>query len=319
MKNRIKTSSKLLLSAVILSTLTACGSGGSGTTTPTPTGLNGIVINNSNYQSAFQTGVTGSFKLALQLMFAGSNIDTSRLILSSNTTSTLSYACDNQGGTLQVTNLGNNTEEWVFSDCEIADVSPSTHFQGIATIESILNSGDENNVGSYLHNWDLTQNIAFSNFIQTYPSVNGPSSRANGNIVLDSSNNLTSRINRSAMRSSNLTFDSTSVADVTSVYAFSDIYYDLQENIDTEYLQSDIDFTANITGIGDAELITTTPLQFNETGVLLSGTGIVNTGNSSARMVATGNDNVEISLDPENDGSYESPISTTWSAIGGGE
>jgi len=168
--------SKLLLSAVILSTLTACGSGGSGTTTPTPTGLNGIVINNSNYQSAFQTGVTGSFKLALQLMFAGSNIDTSRLILSSNTTSTLNYACDNQGGTLQVTDLGNNTEEWVFSDCEIADVSPSTHFQGIATIESILNSGDENNVGSYLHNWDLTQNIAFSNFIQTYPSVNGPSS-----------------------------------------------------------------------------------------------------------------------------------------------
>ena len=121
------------------------------------------------------------------------------------------------------------------------------------------------------------------------------------------------------MRSSNLTFDSTSVADVTSVYAFSDLYYDLQENIDTEYLQSDIDFTANITGIGDAELITTTPLQFNETGVLLSGTGIVNTGNSNARMVATGNDNIEISLDPENDGSYESPISTTWSAIGGGE
>lgn len=321
MNNKIKTSYKLLLTTVILSTLTACGSGGGADTsvvTGTPS-LNGIVVNNSNYESAFRTGVTGSFKLALQLMFAGNKINTSRLILSSNTTSTFSYACDNQGGTFQVTDLGNNTEEWVFSDCEIAEVSPATHYQGIFTIEHITNSGEEADVGSQLHNWNVTQNIVYNDFIQTYPSVNGPSSRANGNVVLDSSNNLTSRVNRTAMRSSNLTIDSTSVADVTTTYAFSDIYYDLQDNLDTDYLQSDIDFTANITGIGDAELMTSSPLQFDDVGVLLSGTGIVDTGSSKARMVATGGDNVEISLDPENDGTYESPISTTWSAIGGGE
>lgn len=317
MSNIIKTPYKLLLSSILCATLAACGSGGgSDTSAISSGGLNGIVITSNNYQSAFRTGVTGSFKLALKLMFAGSIVDTSRLILSSNIANTLTYACDNQSsGTLQVTDLGNNTKEWVFDDCQVGDNATGTHYQGIAVVETIVNSGNESNIGSNLDDWNITQYLAFSNFIQTYPVVNGSSSRANGNIVLETYNDVVADVNSSTMRSTNLMLDSTNVSDVTTNYSFSDIFYDLKEDLSDESLQSNIDFTANITGIGDIELMTNPVLQFDNEGTLLSGTGYVTTGNSKAQMSATGNDTVSIALDADNDGMYETSIPTTWCVL----
>ena len=320
MNNRIKTSSKLIMASILSTILVACGSGGGTDTGATnTTGLNGIVINNSNYESAFKTGVTGSFNLALNLMFSGDDIETDNLVLSSFTSTTRNYDCYNQGGTMQKTELGNNTTELVFDDCLITEFGSSSHHQGITTIKTVLNSGDGNNLDSYLHNWDITQTVTFNDYTETSPAVNGTSVRANGGMILESSNNLEDEVNRTAMRSTNLVLDSTDVSDVVTTYAFSDIYYDLQEDIVDDSLQSEFDFTANITGLGDVDMVTNPVLQFDDVGTLLSGSGFVTTGNSVGRMVATGNDNIEISLDPENDGTYESPILTTWSAIGGGE
>jgi hypothetical protein len=319
MNFKIKKSYKLFLAGLLCTTLTACGGGGGSdpVISNNNNGLNGVVINNSNYESVFRTGVTGSLKLTLQLIFAFDNIDTSRLILlPSSSSNTTAYQCDNPSGTLQVTDLGSNTKEWAFDDCQILDIATGTHYQGIATIETVLNSGLASQVGFEEFDWSQTQYFAFSNFIQTYPVINGPSRRANGNTIIETTNDTAQDLNRTtAMRSTNLQFDEIAVSEAVTNYTFSDFYYNLQEDTADEDLRSTMDFTANITGIGDIDVITNPMLQFDDIGTLLSGTGFVTTGNSVARMVATGGDDIEISLDPENDGVYESPISTTWATI----
>ena len=320
MKIRIKKPAQLILASILSTTLVACGGGGGSDSAEDDTSASsGLVITNSNYEAAFKTGVAGSFEVALRLMFSGNDVDVNDLTLMSSTSSTRTYSCDNQGGTLQITALSSDTNEVVFDDCQVSSFGSSSHYQGITTVKTVVNSGSLNDIGSYNSDWDITQTISFNNYIETSPAVNGMSRRANGNMILESSNNLSDAVNQSAMRSMNLTIDLTDVSNVTTTYSFSDIYYDLQEDIDTEYLQSDIDFTATITGIGNVDLITTTPLEFDDIGTLLSGEGHVTTGASSAKMVATGSDNIAISLDPENDETYESPIVTTWSAIGGSD
>ncbi|MGB1309777.1 MAG: hypothetical protein ACPG47_01135 [Leucothrix sp.] len=307
-----QSSYKLLLAGITCVTLTACG--GSDETVIQPTGL---IVDSSNYQSAFRTGVAGTTKLSLKLMFAGNDIDPDDLTLQSSTATSKNYACDNVGGTIEITQLNSDTQEWVFNNCHTTE-TPTNRYHGTTTMKTVVNSGMAANVGSYLHDWNITQTIALNNFSQTSPITNGENSTANGTIEMTSSNSLTNNRFSTTMTSNDLSFAVVDASSATTNYDFSDMFYSLDEDTTAaEKVTSDIEFVGNISGLGEVSLDTNPALVFDSNGKLESGAGTVKVGQSAGKLVGTGNDGVAISLDPENDGTFEAAISTTWSAIYG--
>ena len=308
---------KLLFSSMLCASLVACGSSKEeiieGVIEDT---LNGAVINASNYQDIMQNGVINSAKLAAGLMFAGNEIDTSLMTVSAETASSFTYDCDNLDGTVTVTTIDATTERWDFDDCHITGYEPDSRYDGSTTINSVIHSGDYSDIGSYDTDWSVSQTVTLDNFTQTSPIDGGDTNTSHGSFNLDTSNDLTTELNISTMSSTNLVIDSVSATSgETTTYDFSDIYYDLQEDIIDESLKSDLDFTADITNIGDLQMTTEPALAYDTDDLLQSGTITVTTGNSSAKMVAIGGNDVEISLDPNNDGYYDYTVSSTWAVI----
>lgn len=311
--------SKLIFSGMLCTFLVACGSSKEeiiqGVVEDT---LNGITLNAGNYQEVMQTGVIDSAKLAAGVMFAGNEVDTSLMTIQSATASSYIYNCDNTSGKLTVTKIDDTTEQWDFENCHITSYDPDSMYDGSALITSDILTGDFDDIGSYDHDWSVSQTVTLSNFTQTSPINGGDANTSNGTYTLDSSNSLTTELNVSTMSSTSLIIDSMdSTTFETTTYTFSDLYYDIREDIIDESIQSDIDFTAEITDIGDIQVTTDPALVYDTNSVLQSGTLTATTGNSSAKMTATGNDNVTISVDTNNDGDFEFNVNTTWSIVGG--
>ena len=308
---------KLIFSSMLCASLAACGSSKEEIIEEViEDTLNGVTINASNYQEVMQKGIIDSAKITAQLMFAGNEIDTSLMTISGTTESSFIYDCDNIGGELEVTTIDANTEQWDFDDCHITGYEPDSRYDGSVTINSTINSGDISDIGSYDTDWSVSQAVSMINFTQTSPIDGGDANTSNGSFNLDTSNNLLDELNISTMSSTSLIIDSVDASSgATTSYVFSDLYYDLREDIIDESLRSDLDFTADITNIGDLQMTTDPALVYDTNEVLQSGTVTVTTGNSSARMVATGDNNIEISLDIDNDGNYDVNVPTTWTNI----
>lgn len=311
MNIKINKPSTLLMTSILCTTLTACGGGG-GDTITIPAGF---TVDRSNYESVFKSAVTGTTKLASELMFAG--VETSRLVLLGSTASEFTYACDNEQGRLNLTKIDDDTNEWVFDDCHIEEFTPGTRHDGIATVKTMMNSGDASVLGSYNDDWSATQTIFYDDYTLTSPITGGASNTSNGTVTLGSSNDATKGLYRSIMSSLDLSFDAIDTSGTATSYDFSKIYYDVLEVDSDDSLHVDIEYVANISGLGEIALDTGSALKFDDAGALVSGEGIIQAEGSSAKMVATGNDGIDISFDPGNTGAFFSGVSTTWSAIGG--
>lgn len=310
-----KKPSQLLLPGILATTLVACGGGG-GNEVATESPLNGIAISATNYQGVLQNGILGSAKAVTNLMYAGNEIDLSNLSTTASTSNSITYACDNNSGTLRRITLNSNTHQWVFNNCHITNSQPSTRYDGTMVTNTVMNSGTLSDVGDLSKDWDTSQVVTLTNFTQQSPINGGDRLTSNGIINVDTSNNLSLDLNRITLSSTSLIIDSIneSSAQATS-YAFSNLYYDLQEDIVDKSAQNDLDFTAKITDIGDLKLTTGPQLVYDRNELLQSGTVTATTGNSTARLVAIGNDSVEISLDSNNDGVYEITVPSNWSTL----
>lgn len=315
MKININNTNKLLLSSALCTTLVACGGS---TEQIIEDALNGLSLNSSNYQSFVQTGVGGSATIVSQLLFATNEIDTSELIVSSYTDNSYTYNCHNQGGTFVKTTIDDDTLKMDFSNCHITDYEPDSKYDGSMTISTVVNSGSLSEVGDSDYDWDITQTINLDNFVQTSPIDGGDSNTYNGDTTIDTSNDSADNLNVITMSSTNLLVDSidASSSSVTS-YSFSDLFIERKEDTSDESSVADLDFTAEISDIGDIQVTTDTALVTDSSGLLQSGDLVTTTGNSSIKMVAIGNDNVELSLDYDNDGSYDGSVSTTWASVYG--
>lgn len=309
--------SRLIFSSMLCASLVACGSSKEEIIQEVVEDtLDGITLNAGNFQEVIETGVIGSAKLAAGVMFAGNEIDTSLMTIRSSTESSFTYNCDNTSGTLTVTKIDDTTEQWDFSNCHITSYEPDSSYDGSALIDSDIITGDFDDIGDYAYDWSVSQAVTLTNFTQTSPIDGGDAVTSNGSYILDSSNDLTTELNISTMSSTSLIIDSMDSTTLeTTTYTFSDIYFDIREDIIDESLQSDLDFTADITGIGDLEITTDPALVYDTDSVLQSGTMTASTGNSSARMVASGDDDVTISIDTDNDGNFEFNVDTTWSVV----
>ena len=304
---------KLICSGMLCASLVACGSSKEEIIEDT---LNGAFINASNYQDIIQDGIINSSKLAAGLMFAGNEIDTSVMVVSASTENSFTYDCDNLDGTVTVTKIDETTEQWDFDDCHITGYEPDSSYNGSTTINSVIHSGAYSDIGSYDADWSVSQTITLNNFTQISPINSGDIHTSNGGFTLDTSNNLSDELNISTMSSTNLVIDSVdATSGVTTTYDFSDIYYDLQEDIIDESLKTDLDFIAEITDIGDLQMTTDPELVYDTNEILQSGTITITTGNSSAKMVALGDNSVEVSLDANNDGYYEINVPSTWTNL----
>lgn len=335
MNIQLKLPYKILSTSILCSVLTACGGGGSDGSiddgivddgTNNPSGVSAGTIDSSNYLSVFQTGVTGSAKLLQKVMFTGDDIDPEILMILNSTATSRTYACNNTGGTILVEEVDSETQAWSFNNCHITSYTPDTRYDGTATVVTTMSTGLVDDLGSYLHDWSAIQTLAFNNYTETSPITGGSSSTSNGIVILGSSNDLIAQSYHSSLSTStSFSIDAIDASGVATSYNFSDIFYSLFEDTSDDTVISDLEYTANISGIGDIEVTTNTPLPvigtlwFDADGILTSGAGVVTTASSTAKMVSTaGYDSVEITLDPENDGSFEAPILTTWTALGGG-
>lgn len=300
---------KLIFAGMLCASLTACGSSKEEI-------IEEVVedaINAGNYQEILSTGVLETAKLAAGVMFAGNEIDTSIMTLDSATESSNVYRCSNTDGLLEVTLIDDTTEQWDFDNCHITYYDSDSAYDGRVLIDSEIISGDYEDIGDYNANWSVSQYVTFTNFTQTSPIDGGKANTSNGSIILDSSNSLDTELNIATMSSTNLIIDSADTTTLdTTTYTFSDLYYDLREDIIDESLDADLDFTAEVSGIGEIQVITDPILEYDTDGLLQDGMMTVLSGNSALSMVATGNDTVDISLDANNDGTYEFTISQDW-------
>lgn len=308
---------KLIFSSMLCTSLVACGSSKEEIIEDViEDTLNGAVINASNYQDIMQNGIINSAKITAGLMFAGNEIDTSVMVVSDSTENSFTYDCDNPNGTLIVTKINETTEQWYFDNCHITGYEPDSSYNGSVIINSVIHSGAYSDIGSYDADWRISQTVTLNNFTQISPINSGDINTSNGGFTLDTSNDLTTELNISTMSSTDLVIDSVdATSGVATTYDFSNIYYDLQEDIFDKSLKTDLDFIAEITDIGDLQMTTDPELVYDTNEILQSGTITITTGNSSAKMVALGNNSVEISLDANNDGYYEINVPSNWTNL----
>lgn len=297
-----------LMIGVLSLGLTACGSSSDNDDTDTG-GLNGITIDANNAELVLQTGLLGAADSATNIMFAANEIDTSRLAVLEFTEDSFTYGCDNADGTLVLTTLSSDTQRWDFSNCHITEYDPDSSYDGRMTTSTTVNSGTTPVFVDYSTDWDISQAVTFENFAQRSPIDGGDTLTANGSANLDSSNNVALALNRNTMSSTNLTIDNSDAdSGAVTTYTFSDIYFDFQEDTDNGSQKNDLDFTADITGIGDLQLTTDPELIYDENEDLQAGAMVATTGNSSIKITATGNDVVTVDLDVNNDGNYDLTI-----------
>lgn len=309
-----QSSYKLLLTGLLGTSLAACG----GSSKTVEDLIEGLVVDSSNYEEVFQTGLVGSAQLIGQLLYAGNEVDLEQMTVLEESENSAKIACDNVGGTLLITQVDSDTRSLDFDDCNITYSEPSVKYDGKATVSTVVNSGSLDDLGSYDTNWSATQTVLVENLSQTSPIVGGDTNTSSGNLIINASNDTSTGLNSIKMTSSDLIIDSKD-ADSGEVksYAFSDLSYDIQENTTSEMYSTDLDFTADITDIGYLQLTTTDALTFNSAEVLQSGAVTVSTGSSAVKAVAQGSDVIEVSLDTDNDGDFEFSTSTTWSSIAG--
>jgi len=348
MKIQLKLAHRIIFTSIFCGALTACGGsdgdhfdkGTEGTDYTIVEGssydsslLKAGTINSNNYLSVFQEGVSGSAELLRNVMFTVDVIDTDALmVLDASKVGSITYACDNIDGTMRVDQVDGGTQMWVFDHCHMTKLMPDTLYHGAVTIVTTMSSGSFANVGSYDHDWSAHQLLIFDNYTETSPSIGGSSVTSNGKAYLSSSNDITTQkymnvlSNWSSWDDSEtglLSIDSVNPSGVATSYEFGDISYVFSENSDAT-VYSSLEFTADISGIGSLDMTTklTSPvvglLKYDVDGNLISGAGLVRTASSTAKIISTvPGGNVEVFIDSENDGSFEAPILTTWTALGG--
>ncbi len=306
-------------------TLISCG--GSGGSTPTVT-LNGIVIDANNYESVFRSGVALSADIIEDLINLGDEVDPSTLDVLQTNGNVTSYRCSNQDGTLQITQVNTSTIELVFTNCDLPKNSPTTRYNNKVVVKILSSSGDVDQIPNVNFNWNLTQKATFTDLTLSNTGsgpVHGGRSASrqanqtiifNGDAVVLQSNNIASSLVHNKLTSSNLVVDNTDISGNQLTYQYSQILYDTLSNYSNDDTNIDYDFTANITDIGDIQLTTNPVLRFVTNVVVLdSGSAVLTTGNSTVKFEGTGNNAVDVSLDPENDGTFEAPISTDWNQL----
>ncbi len=316
---------KSLLSALSIiafgTAVVSCG--GSGGSTPAAT-LNGITIDANNYEAVLRSGVVASADTLEDLINLGDEIDPSTLDLFQINNNVSSYRCNNQDGTLQYTQINPSTIELVFTNCDLPRNSPTTRYNNKVVVEVLSSSGNVDQIPDINFNWSLTQKATFTDLTLSDPVTGGVAREVNqtivynGDAVVLQSNTMASSSLHNQLTSSNLTVDNTDSSGNQVSYQYSQLLYDTLSNYSNDNTDIDYDFTANITGIGDIQLTTNPVLKFvTNAATLDSGSTVLTTGKSTVKFEATGNNAVDVSIDPENDGTFEAPITTDWNVLTG--
>lgn len=315
--------------------------------------LDGIAIDSSNYESVLRSGLISSERLLHGLSFSLDGLTRVDLNLfqevQQSEQNLKSYNCPmsigpGELGTLKITTVDSNTQEWLLKDCNVENNYDQT-FTGKFLVKTIINSGniaDIDSVDRWTFDWAVTKDFSLTEFIikQSFWSGGGENYTYNGDIVItQSSNNTTGFSSQDILESSSLTVNKITFTGLETDYTFKDLKRDAvniylsPDILDFDYAQLDLDFSANITDIGDINLMTDSALVFQEwSGILhgsyygiTDGSGLIDTGASAVKFVGMGiedagfgTDDLEIYLDPENDSTFKDPILTSWSSLGGG-
>lgn len=308
--------------------------------------LNGIVINSDNFETVFRTGLVNSGKITNALSYALTSLASSDLSLFTelpqNDSNTTSYECNTydlgfardsgQAGTLKISNSEPDTQEWLLDDCYINSTNQS--YSGKFSVRTTVNSGnisEINNSDRSDYNWSVTRTFSLVDFYIPEANWSGLSYSHSGDFEITSSNNTTNFSTRTIISSPNLSVDEETNSGVIINYSYTDLSRDsLLQYLSADRSQLDItsidyEFLANISNIGDIQMTMDSALVLKDRVLLRSGTGSISTGKSTAKFVSIGVDgdsfgsnDIEISLDPENDGTFEDPILTSWLNLGGG-
>lgn len=305
----------------------------------TPIELNGVVINSSNYQAVFQKSVIASDRLLESLsrsMLHTLKYDLSSLQVASQTSSNTTYDC-NATSSVQIATIEDNTERWVFSDCFHAAGNFTYYgqtYNGKITVVTTIVSGNRAEIysqDSINYNWTIKRAISFENFEVSGENITGNNFLHNGDLVITVSNDAITNLRRRVITSTNLVSVETESSGSQIEYAFSSLSNDFLgplSNATGIPWELDFDFLANITNIGDIQFVVDTPLKIVDGYYLIDGNGTIDTGTSTAKFTGIGTghsctgisfcQDIELSLDPESDGVFEEPLTTSWVSLGGG-
>lgn len=298
--------------------------------------LDGIAINSSNYETVFTHGVVNSAKLSGALSFSLdrllSNDPAALLTVQQSQTDSITYDCiglsvrtsARSRGTLKVVTINENTEEWHLDGCLLGNYNNT----GKLLVKTTINSGilaEINSSNRFDYNWSVTRHITLTNYRNDLYWSN-EQFFYNGEVVVTWTNDLVNASVHNTIASSNLIGESDTNAGSGNEfkYLFTHLLRDEVRKAASSIL--DYDFVANITNIGDIQLTVAPSLEFASGSDLIEGSGLLTTGASTLKFkgvgvgssTGAGGHDLDIYIDPENDGTFEEPIASSWYDLGGG-
>lgn len=274
-------------------------------------------IDENNYERVFSASVVRTVDINVDLQDYFNSVNPASLSLLSVNGNVSTYRCNNLNGTVHVTPISSNTEEYLFTNCDLPRNFPAYRYNNTLRAQLISSSGEVASFPELQRSWSKTQVFTMTNLnLSPVSGQTGSVDILNGSVTFLQSNDARSLLHNTKITSSNLGYERTSLSGVRSVINYRFFSYDDLDNNNDASADIEINFNASVAGIGDIVVITNPVLGFSSFESSLEG-GALLLKNSASTVIfqARGGDRVDVLLDPENDGSFEQAIPADWSHL----